>query len=94
MLQITILALLQPGTSQKPVITVGIKANIELMKNQLEKIKLNLEDLQLESFVTSIDSEVAMRLSGGLGNASEPTHTEPTDDHHHPEEVKCTTVIC
>ncbi|MBB5638557.1 hypothetical protein HDF26_004763 [Pedobacter cryoconitis] len=63
------------------------------MKNQSEKIKLNLEDLQLESFVTSIDSEVAMRLSGGLGNVSEPTHTEPTDDHHTPP-IKCTTVIC
>ncbi|AMQ01769.1 hypothetical protein TH53_13350 [Pedobacter lusitanus] len=63
------------------------------MKNQSEKIKLNLEDLQLESFVTSIDSEVAMRLSGGLGNVSEPTHTEPTDDHHTPA-IKCTTVIC
>ncbi|MDY0904927.1 pinensin family lanthipeptide [Pedobacter sp. CFBP9032] len=63
------------------------------MKNQPEKITLTLEDLQLESFVTSIDSEVAMRLSGGLGNVSEPTHTEQTDDHHTPP-VRCTTVIC
>ncbi|MNR24845.1 hypothetical protein D3C85_1419520 [compost metagenome] len=63
------------------------------MNNSLDKIKLNLEDLQLESFVTSIDSEVASRLSGGLGNVSEPTHTEPTDDHHTPP-VRCTTVVC
>ncbi|WP_342328851.1 pinensin family lanthipeptide [Pedobacter sp. FW305-3-2-15-E-R2A2] len=63
------------------------------MNNSMDKIKLNLEDLQLESFVTSIDSEVASRLSGGLGNVSEPTHTEPTDDHH-ADPVKCTTVIC
>jgi len=63
------------------------------MNNSMDKIKLNLEDLQLESFVTSIDSEVASRLSGGLGNVSEPTHTIPTDDHHHGE-VTCTTVIC
>lgn len=63
------------------------------MKNHAEHIKLNLEDLQLESFVTSIDSEVASRLAGGLGNLSEPTHTEPTDDHHNPP-VQCTTVIC
>ncbi|NQX37460.1 hypothetical protein SAMN05421820_103555 [Pedobacter steynii] len=64
------------------------------MNNSMDKIKLNLEDLQLESFVTSIDSEVAKRLSGGLGNVSEPTHTVPTDDHHPTEQVICTTVQC
>lgn len=61
------------------------------MKTQ--NIRLNLEDLQLESFVTSIDSEMAARLSGGLGALSHDTHTEPTDteDEPHPE---CTGVIC
>lgn len=93
MLQNSIFVMLQPGTSQKPVTTVGKTFKTYIMKNQSEKIQLNLEDLQLESFVTSIDSEVAKRLSGGLGNVSEPTHTEITDDHHTPP-AKCTGVLC
>jgi hypothetical protein len=63
------------------------------MRNNSEKIKLSLEDLQLESFVTSIDSEMAMRLAGGLGASDHPTHTQPTDTEDTPRE-RCTTVIC
>ncbi|HVI48735.1 MAG TPA: pinensin family lanthipeptide [Chitinophaga sp.] len=63
------------------------------MKNNSERIKLNLDDLQLESFVTSIDSEMAARLSGGVGSQAHPTHTQPTDTEHNPP-IRCTTVIC
>jgi hypothetical protein len=63
------------------------------MRNNSDRIKLNLEDLQLESFVTSIDSEMAQRLSGGLGSLEHPTHTQPTDTDDVPH-AKCTTVIC
>lgn len=63
------------------------------MRNNSNSIKLNLEDLQLESFVTSIDSEMAQRLAGGLGSLEHPTHTQPTDTDDIPH-AKCTTVIC
>ena len=64
------------------------------MKNNFsENVKFNLDDLQLESFVTSIDSEMAMRLAGGSAAASHPTHTQPTDNDDTPR-AKCTTVIC
>ncbi|MGO4292144.1 pinensin family lanthipeptide [Chitinophaga sp. RAB17] len=63
------------------------------MRNNSNSIKLNLEDLQLESFVTSIDSEMAQRLAGGLGSLEHPTHTQPTDTDDVPH-AKCTTVIC
>lgn len=63
------------------------------MRNNSEKIRLSLEDLQLESFVTSIDSEMAMRLAGGLGAIDHPTHTQPTDTEDTPH-AKCTTVVC
>lgn len=53
-----------------------------------ENMKLSINELKIESFVTSIDSEMNMRLFGGF--ASEPTHTEPTDQEHH----ECTTIIC
>lgn len=33
-----------------------------MQNNFSENMKLNLDDLQLESFVTSIDSEMAMRI--------------------------------
>ncbi|MCW3466697.1 pinensin family lanthipeptide [Chitinophaga nivalis] len=52
-------------------------------------LKLNLEDLKIESFVTSLDSEMNKRLAGGLAGASHPTHTEPTDDEH-----PCTGPVC
>lgn len=63
------------------------------MRNNSNNIKLSLEDLQLESFVTSIDSEMAQRLAGGLGRLEHPTHTQPTDTDDVPH-AKCTTVIC
>jgi hypothetical protein len=65
------------------------------MKNNFsENTKLNLDDLQLESFVTSIDSEMAMRLAGGASAPNtHPTHTEKTDVDDTPH-AKCTTVIC
>ncbi|GGI23295.1 pinensin family lanthipeptide [Pedobacter mendelii] len=63
------------------------------MKNN-QGLKLNLEDLQLESFVTSIDSEMTARLAGGVGVPVEhPTHTQQTDVSDTPH-AKCTTVVC
>lgn len=49
------------------------------MKNS--KSKLTLDELQVESFVTSIDSEVSQHIAGGLGLISHPTHTGRTDRH-------------
>ncbi|WPV66367.1 pinensin family lanthipeptide [Chitinophaga sp. LS1] len=63
------------------------------MKTNSENLKLSLDDLQLESFVTSIDSEMAARLSGGLGALEHPTHTEPTDTEDTPH-AQCTTIVC
>ncbi|MEC5147015.1 pinensin family lanthipeptide [Chitinophaga sp. 212800010-3] len=61
-----------------------------MKENNSDKIKLSLDDLKIESFVTSIDSEMNMRLAGGLAGQSHPTHTQRTDDEHH----FCTTAIC
>ena len=60
------------------------------MKQQENSIKLSIDDLKIESFVTSIESEMNMRLAGGLAGQSHPTHTLLTDDEGH----LCTTVIC
>lgn len=49
------------------------------MKNS--KSKLTLDELQVESFVTSISSEVSQHIAGGLAVASHPTHTGRTDRH-------------
>lgn len=56
------------------------------MKNS--KSKLTLDELQLESFVTSIGSEMSQRIAGGLGEASHPTHTQQSDPQH-PKECTC-----
>jgi hypothetical protein len=54
-----------------------------------EKIQLSIDDLKIESFVTSLDKELSAKLMGGLGIASEesdpdhPTHTILTLDHEH-----------
>ncbi|UCJ09674.1 pinensin family lanthipeptide [Chitinophaga pendula] len=61
-----------------------------MKENNADKIKLSLDDLKIESFVTSIDSEMSMRLAGGLAAQSHPTHTQQTDDEHH----FCTTKVC
>ncbi|WP_217603650.1 pinensin family lanthipeptide [Chitinophaga sp. GbtcB8] len=61
-----------------------------MKENKAPQIKLSIDDLKIESFVTSIDSEMNMRLAGGLANQSHPTHTLATDDEGH----LCTTVIC
>lgn len=58
--------------------------------NQTTQIKLSIDDLKIDSFVTSIDSEMNMRLAGGLAGQSHPTHTVATDDEGH----LCTTIIC
>lgn len=63
------------------------------MNNKSANLQLTLEDLQLESFVTSIDSEMAQRIAGGLGSLEHPTHTQPTDTDDVPH-AKCTTVVC
>ncbi|MCF6407046.1 MULTISPECIES: pinensin family lanthipeptide [Chitinophaga] len=58
------------------------------------QFRLTLDDLRIESFVTSIDSEMNSRLAGGIAGHdatdSHPTHTELTDDEGH----ECETVIC
>lgn len=40
---------------------------------------LSLDDLRVQSFITSIDEEKAQKILGGA--ASHPTHTEDTDKH-------------
>lgn len=61
------------------------------MKEQQQNMKLTIDELRIESFVTSIDSELNMRLAGGFASEEEhPTHTERTDPEHH----RCTTVVC
>lgn len=47
------------------------------MKNQ--KGKLSLDELKVQSFVTSIDAEKAEKILGGA--AGHPTHTGKTDKH-------------
>lgn len=59
------------------------------MKEQQSNVKLTIDDLKVESFVTSISNEMNMRLAGGFAS-EHPTHTEATDDEHH----YCTTVYC
>jgi len=52
------------------------------------KSKLSLDELQVESFVTSIDAELSQRIAGGLGAATHPTHTQKSDPLH-PQECTC-----
>lgn len=59
------------------------------MKEQQTNVKLTIDELKIESFVTSISNEMNMRLAGGFAS-EHPTHTEVTDDEHH----LCTTVEC
>ncbi|RBL89124.1 pinensin family lanthipeptide [Chitinophaga flava] len=61
-----------------------------MKEQQVSSIKLSIDDLKIDSFVTSIDSEMNMRLAGGLAGQSHPTHTLQTDDEGH----LCTTIIC
>jgi hypothetical protein len=56
------------------------------MKNS--KSKLSLDELQVESFVTSMSSEVSQRIAGGLGEVTHPTHTQKSDPQH-PTECTC-----
>ncbi len=44
-----------------------------------KKEKLSLDELKVQSFVTSIDEEKAQKILGGA--AGHPTHTEETDKH-------------
>jgi hypothetical protein len=59
------------------------------LKND-QNFRLSIDELKIESFVTSIENEMNMRLFGGFGSEEHPTHTEQTDDEHH----FCTTIIC
>ncbi|WP_293788566.1 pinensin family lanthipeptide [uncultured Pedobacter sp.] len=52
------------------------------------KRKLTLDELKVDSLVTSISSEVSQRLAGGLGESTHPTHTEKTDPQH-PKDCTC-----
>lgn len=59
------------------------------------KLRLSLDDLKIESFVTSMDSEITSRLMGGLSHDTDPTHethTERTNDFE-PGHI-CTGVQC
>lgn len=57
------------------------------------KLKLSIDDLKIESFVTSMDNELSARLMGGFGvDGGHPTHTEKTKDFE-PGHI-CTTVQC
>ncbi|NML41067.1 hypothetical protein HHL17_27990 [Chitinophaga sp. G-6-1-13] len=60
------------------------------MKEQSINLQLSIDDLKIDSFVTSLDNEMNMRLAGGLAGQSHPTHTLQTDDEGH----LCTTIIC
>lgn len=63
------------------------------MNTQNQKVKFSLEDLKVQSFITTLDSEVTARLVGGLAQEDEhPTHTVVTQDF----EVGhlCTTIQC
>ncbi|MBC9932020.1 pinensin family lanthipeptide [Chitinophaga qingshengii] len=60
------------------------------MKEQSNNLQLSIDDLKIDSFVTSLDNEMNMRLAGGLAGQSHPTHTLQTDDEQH----LCTTIIC
>ncbi len=73
-------------------VRVSLIYNFFAMKNS-KKEKLNLEDLQVQSFVTSLDSEVEKNVMGGLHiDPSHPTHTEPSDPLH-PKQCGCATTI-
>lgn len=65
------------------------------MKNA-EKMQLSIDDLKIESFVTSLDNELSAKLMGGIGfdqiAPSHDTHTIKTKDHH--QTHLCDTVQC
>jgi hypothetical protein len=65
---------------------VGITQSFINIMNK--KVKVSLEDLKLESYITSVDSEKAKRIAGGNA-ASHATHTQRTDREH-----ICTGVVC
>ena len=47
------------------------------MKNQNNK--LNIDELKVQSFVTSLDEEKTQKILGGA--VAHPTHTDETDKH-------------
>ncbi|WP_345990027.1 pinensin family lanthipeptide [Chryseobacterium sp. Chry.R1] len=64
------------------------------MENK-KKMKLNIDDLKIESFVTALDKDLSKKLQGGLGispagDHDHPTHTIKTQDRLH----VCNTVQC
>ena len=73
-----------------PSFSRGIIIKLFQMKNA--KIKFSVEELKVESFVTSLDAELAQRLAGGIGEASHPTHTQKTDPLH-PDECTCPSIL-
>jgi hypothetical protein len=50
------------------------------MKNN-KKVTVSMDDLKLESYITSVDAEKAKRIVGGVA-ASHPTHTTASDKQH------------
>lgn len=57
----------------------------------MKKIAVSLDDLKLESYITSIDAEKAKRIAGGA--ASHDTHTQKTDKQHVCGGTQCSAVI-
>ncbi|MGK9118329.1 pinensin family lanthipeptide [Olivibacter jilunii] len=60
------------------------------MKNS--SVKLSLEELEIESFVTGVDASLSHKIAGGFGMQSHPTHTEVSDPLH-PDECTCPSVL-
>lgn len=67
------------------------------MKRQ--KIKLSLDELQVESFVTSMDADILQKIAGGFSADTDdpdichPTHTFPTDIAHQDECTACESIF-
>lgn len=67
------------------------------MKRQ--KIKLSLDELQVESFVTSMDADMLQKIAGGFSpdtddpDVCHPTHTVQTDIAHQDECTICDAIF-
>lgn len=83
---IAIFSLLQHDKASRPLSLLGVTKILNKMKGQ--KRKLTLDELKVDSFVTSVSSDVSKRLAGGAGQQTHPTHTQRTDPLH-PSECTC-----
>ncbi len=55
-----------------------------------KKINVSLDDLKVESYITSIDADKAQKIAGGV---SHPTHTKKTDKEHVCTGVSCSAAV-